>query len=465
VPLFGTDGVRGIANRDLTPALAFDVGLAAAAILPPGARVVVGRDTRRSGAMLEAAATAGLMAGGVDCILLGVAPTPAVAALVPLLGAEAGLVISASHNPPEYNGLKLLDAEGRKWPPARERAVEEAMAAPAGPGRRLKPTEAIGQAEHRPEALEAYRQRLVTLFAGRVGRLRVVVDLGHGAAVSTAEAVLSRLGLAVTVIHGDADGRYINRRSGATHPEVVAEAVRELGADLGLAFDGDADRLVACDENGRILDGDAIMYALATGLLHEDALPGRRVVATVMSNLGLERALGRLGVTLERTPVGDRFVAERMAEIGAALGGEQSGHVILSRWAVTGDGLLTALALLAEAHRRGSPISALTEGFERYPQVLRNIRVPSGVEADRWREWPGVVEAVAMAEAALGEAGRVVVRPSGTEPLLRVMLEGQDTDAITMWADRLQAVFERALESATKRLGVRPKAPEPPWGG
>lgn len=465
MPLFGTDGVRGVANRDLTPALAFDVGLAAAELLRPGARVVVGRDTRRSGAMLEAAATAGLMAGGADCVLLGVAPTPAVAALVPLLGAQAGLVISASHNPPEYNGLKLLDDEGRKWSPARERAVEAVVADRAGAAGRLRPSEAIGGAEHRPEALDAYRERLVALFAGRVDPLRVVIDLGHGAAVATAEPVLTRLGLSVEVIHGDPDGRYINRRSGATHPEVVAAAVRELGADLGLAFDGDADRLVACDETGRILDGDAIMYALATGLLRDGALPGRRVVATVMSNLGLERALGRMGVTLDRTPVGDRFVAERMAETGAALGGEQSGHVILARWAVTGDGLLTALALLAEAHRRGTRISALTEGFERYPQVLRNIRLPGGVEAGRWREWPGVSEALAAAEAALGEAGRVVVRPSGTEPLLRVMLEGQDTDAITMWADRLQAVFERALGSATKPLGARPKAPEPPRGG
>jgi phosphoglucosamine mutase len=431
--------VRGRANQELTPELAMALGQAAATRLPPGSRVLIGRDPRVSGPMLEAAAVAGLTAAGAEAVSLGIAPTPAVAALVPMLGAAAGLVISASHNPPEYNGLKLLDQFGRKWLASDEDLVETLVA--SREFRRAAP-KAVGAWRQWPEALERYRSHLVAGFAGRIPPLKAVLDLGHGAASTTAAAVLERLGVECVVLYGEPHGQLINQGCGATHPEVVADAVVQHGADIGLTFDGDADRLMVADETGRVWNGDAIMFVLARAMAARGELPGRKVVATVMSNLGLERALAREGIELVRTQVGDRWVAEEMARLGAELGGEQSGHVILSRWAVTGDGLLTALALMAEL-RAGQPVSRAIAGFETYPQILRNVRLHATGVA--WESIPGLAEEVRACRADLGDEGRVFIRPSGTEPLLRIMLEGRDADHIKDWADRLVKVVHEAL--------------------
>lgn len=446
--LFGTDGVRGVANDTLTAELAYRVAGAVGARLGPGARVLIGRDTRVSGPMLEAASVAGLTEAGVETVSLGVAPTPAVAALVPRCHAQAGLVISASHNPPEYNGLKWLADDGRKWPEAVEADV--ARAVDRGVRGRV-PSMDLGAWRAWPEALEQYRSRLVGLFAGRVPKVRAVVDLAHGAAGVTAPEVLERLGIACDVWYGEPRGALINRQCGATHPEVLAHAVRVTGADIGFAFDGDADRVMVADGSGRILNGDAVLYLLALGMRAEGRLREDRVVATVMSNLALEHALAAHGIAMERTPVGDRWVADRMAETGAVLGGEQSGHIILADWAVTGDGLLTALAVLAEMQRSGRPASELAVDLTPYPQLLKNVKL--GQIPPDWDERPEIKEAVRACAADLGADGRVFIRPSGTEPLLRIMLEGRDVDRIQSWADRLAAVVQEVLESATEPLG------------
>lgn len=450
--LFGTDGVRGMVNRELKGSDAYAVGLAVATLLPTKSRVVIGRDTRVSGPMLEAAVASGLMAGGVEVASVGIAPTPAIAALVPLLSGQAGISISASHNPPEYNGLKLMDTDGRKWPEGREAEVEAII--DRGDMRLASPTD-VGTWRLWQDALERYRSWLVGLFAGQIPTLKVVVDIGHGAATTTVVQVLESLGVQCFPIYAEPHGLLINRACGAMHPEVVANAVQRYGANVGFSFDGDADRLMAADEDGNILDGDAILYVLARGLRQRGHLPANRVVATVMSNLGLERALKTHDIVLDRTPVGDRWVAQRMAETGAAIGGEQSGHVILAQWGVTGDGLLTALGLLAEMQRQALPLSALTEGFFRYPQVLKNVRLTRGGED--WQHWPGINDELAACRTALGDDGRLLIRASGTEPLLRIMLEGRDVDQIHHWADRLVAVFERTLESATESFTQAPK--------
>ncbi len=444
MPLFGTDGVRGVVNDTLTVALATRLARTVGSRLGPGARVVVGRDTRVSGPLLEAASMAGLLEVGVQAVSVGVVPTPAVAFLVPALGADAGLVISASHNAPEYNGLKWLARDGRKFSEEEEAAV--ASAYDEDRPDRVPPAQ-IGSVNRWPEAVEQYQSYLVSVFAGQIPPLNVVVDLGHGAASRTVVSVLERLGCRVSVLFGEPHGHLINVGCGATHPEQVADAVRRGGFDVGLTFDGDADRVMAADADGHILNGDAILLVLARALAAQNRLAGRRVISTVMSNLGLERALHADGIALERTQVGDRYVAARMVETGSTLGGEQSGHVILSDWSVTGDGLLTALALLREMHRTGEPLAHLTTGFVTYPQVLTNVKL--GQIPAEWDENPAVIEALNLARQALGEEGRVVVRPSGTEPLLRIMLEGRDEGQIHEWADRLAAVVQEALGSAT----------------
>lgn len=444
--LFGTDGARGIANQELTVELAMRIGQASAALLGPGSMVVMGRDTRISGPMLEAALTAGLTTEGVDVVMVGVIPTPALAYLIDNLDARAGVMISASHNPPEYNGIKLLDRGGRKWPTAREDQVEQWVRDPARL-KRVAPEQVGTVTRAETLAIDRYSDYVTSLFEGRIQPLKVIVDVAHGAAITTAPPILRALGLSLVVLNQEPDGNQINQHCGATHPEVVKEAVLAYGADIGLSFDGDADRLIAVDETGHIVDGDEILYILAQALKAEHTLMGDTVVATVMSNLGLEKALARTGIRLERTPVGDRWVAARMRDGEFMLGGEQSGHIILRQWAETGDGLLTALAVLAEMSRQNRPLSALVGEIERYPQVLYNVRLPRPI-ADWPREIPGLIEMVAAAQTELGEEGRVLIRPSGTEPLLRIMLEGRDASQIGQWADRMATVVNEALQSA-----------------
>lgn len=437
--LFGTDGARGVANRDLTAELALAIGKAAGSRLMLPARVVIGRDTRVSSDMLEAAVAAGFTAMGVDVDLVGMLTTPALAHLIKATGASGGVMISASHNPPEDNGIKLLDRDGRKWATEEEEAVEAGIrGVPVGARiGRIRHLEADGYAR--------YIHYLRRLFWGEVPEgLRVVLDLAHGAAIRTAPPVLEALGLKVTAIHASPDGELINQRSGATHPEELRAAVKETGADLGFSFDGDADRLIAVDDQGQVVDGDAILYALGLGFQAAAELAGNQVVATVMSNLGLERALAYSGIELVRTPVGDRWVAEAMRRTGASLGGEQSGHVILSAWAETGDGLLTGLALLREMHRQGRSLHDLTASLVRYPQILLNVPLTDATLD--WAAVPGLAARVREAEQDLGADGRVMIRPSGTEPLLRIMVEGRDDHRIRRWAEDLRHTVDEALE-------------------
>lgn len=442
--LFGTDGARGVANEELTGRLAMEIAQAAASQLSPGSKVLIGRDTRVSGPMLEAALTAGFLSSGVDVVLAGILPTPALAYLIGKMGAQAGVMISASHNPPQYNGIKLLDHMGRKWPVQQEDKVERTV---------LSQEFALGQAHkvgrlfhYEETAVAHYHRYLESLFAGMMPDLHVGIDLAHGAAIATAEKVLSSMGVHVHALFAEPEGHLINVRCGATDPQSLRQQVLAQHWDLGLAFDGDADRLIVVDHTGHIIDGDEILYVLATGLKAQNQLARNTVVATVMSNLGLERALEQEGIILERTPVGDRWVADRMREIGASIGGEQSGHVILSEYAATGDGLLTALALLAEVRRRGQPLADMVRPVERYPQILRNVHIDK--ETASWESIPGLLSLVQAAEQSLGREGRVFIRPSGTEPLLRIMIEGRDLAEIELWADRLTSVVQSALESA-----------------
>ncbi len=439
--LFGTDGVRGVANADLTPELAFRLGRAAAHVLAAegGGRFFVGRDTRLSGPMLEAALTAAVCAAGGIVMRGGILPTPAVAYLTRHLDASAGIVISASHNPVEDNGIKFFARDGYKLPDSVEDAVEAVM--DRHDLRRAVGLH-IGRAEDLPDAADVYVDHVASLGPGSLGGLRVVVDCAYGAACRTAPTLWEQLGATVIAINDDPDGARINVGCGSTNPGVLQQAVQQHGADVGFAHDGDADRVIAVDETGRILDGDAIMGICAMHMDAHGKLARRTVVATVMSNLGLEVALHRAGITLERTRVGDRYVLERMRELGASLGGEQSGHVIFLDHATTGDGAITAVQLVNVMLESGRPLSELAAPIERFPQVLLNVTVAGRTPmADR----PSIQTAITDAERTLGARGRVLVRPSGTEPLVRVMVEAEDQGEAESLAGHLADVIAHEL--------------------
>ncbi len=437
--LFGTDGIRGVANRDLTAELALHVGRALVATLGRGV-YLLGRDTRLSGPMLEAAVAAGICAGGGDVERGGILPTPAVAFLTRHLGRPGGIVLSASHNPIEDNGIKLFGPDGFKFPDEVEERIEAAIGlegpAPLGTG--------VGGARDLLQAEDLYLDYLLGLGLRPPAGLRVVVDCAFGAAYRVAPRLWRALGAEVVALHAEADGGRINVGCGSTHPALLQQAVVAAGAQVGFAHDGDADRVIAVDERGEVVDGDAIMAICARYLAARGALRGGVVVATVMSNLGLERHLAALGIRLERTQVGDRYVLERMRQLGAALGGEQSGHVIFLDRATTGDGLVTALHLAHIMRESGQPLSALGAGFVRYPQLLRNVRV-----ADRgaWTEDEEVRAALAAAEGRLGQRGRILVRPSGTEPLVRVMVEAEE-------AAEAEEVARSVAEVIARRHGI-----------
>lgn len=440
--LFGTDGVRGIANRDLTPELAFSLGRAAVRALagedPP--RVVLGRDTRASGEMLEAALAAGICSAGGDVLRVGVVPTPAVAFLTVDLRARAGAVISASHNPPEDNGIKFFSAEGMKLADELERRIEALVEEEDGP----RPEGgAVGRIlPEMREGQDRYLDHLAEAVGGGLGGLSVVVDCANGAAFRLAPALLERLGAEVHAIHDAPDGANINVGCGATNPEVVAEAVRRFGADAGVALDGDADRAVLADARGSIVDGDQILAACALAMKEEGRLAKDAVATTVMANLGFRRAMDHAGITILETPVGDRYVLEEMLRSGAVLGGEQSGHVIFLEQATTGDGLLTAGRFLALAREQGKTVAELASCMRRYPQVLEAVPVAdrSALEGAE-----PVWEAVREAETALGDRGRVLVRASGTEPVIRVMVEAETEDEAARRARDVAEAVRAAL--------------------
>ncbi len=452
--LFGTDGVRGVANvHPMTAEMALQLGRALAFVMRAGPhrhRVVIGKDTRLSGYMLETAIASGICSMGVDVMLTGPLPTPGLAFITQSMRADAGVVISASHNPYQDNGIKFFSRDGFKLPDETELAIERLVldgAADAGARafRALRPTATrIGKAKRVDDAIGRYVVFLKSLFPRdlTLDGLTVVVDCGHGAAYHVAPAVFEELGARVVTLNASPDGKNINRRCGAVHPEGMARAIRRAGAQLGLALDGDADRVILADERGQIVDGDAIMALVGRALLGRGALAKRTLVATVMSNLGLERALRPLGGRVVRTAVGDRYVVEEMRAHGYNFGGEQSGHLVFLDHVTTGDGVAAALNVLAVMIREGRPLSELATCFDPVPQVLLNVPVR---EKRSLAELPGVLRAVAAVERRLGKEGRVLVRASGTEATLRVLVEGPGRARIRADAASIAEEIRRAL--------------------
>jgi phosphoglucosamine mutase len=440
---FGTDGIRGLANGNkLTAELALKVGQAAGAVFQRGDhrhRVVIGKDTRRSGYMIEYALTGGFTSVGMDVFLLGPMPTPAVAMLTRSLRADLGVMISASHNPYDDNGIKLFQPDGYKLSDEIEGQIEQLLQSDLS--KELVQGEKIGRAHRIEEARTRYTEYAKrtlpreTDFSG----LRVVVDCAHGAAYKTAPEALWELGAEVIAIGVRPDGYNINEGCGSTAPERLQAKVREVRADIGIALDGDADRVVIVDEKGEIIDGDQIMAALALYWHEQEKLTGGGVVATVMSNLGLERFLNSRDLTLERTKVGDRYVLERMREGGYNVGGEQSGHIILSDHTTTGDGLVSALQIMALVQSKNKPVSEVCRLFQTVPQLLENIRYEQGAPLEDER----VIKAIAAGEEKMGSSGRLVIRASGTEPLIRVMGECDDADLVREVVGEIASVIAK----------------------
>ncbi|PPD26497.1 MAG: phosphoglucosamine mutase [Hyphomicrobium sp.] len=428
---FGTDGIRGLANsHPMTSEVALKVGMAAGTLFQNGAhrhRVVIGKDTRLSGYMLEAALMSGFTAVGMDVFLLGPMPTPAISMLTRSLRADLGVMISASHNRFDDNGIKLFDPDGFKLSDDMERQIEELIEADTSS--LLVPSDRIGRATRVESAQERYIEFAKRTLPKnlRFDGLRIVIDCANGAAYKVAPEALWELGAEVIKIGVDPNGRNINHKCGSTSPEALVEKVREVRADIGIALDGDADRVVIVDEKGQIVDGDQLMAVIAESWHRRGKLAAGGIVATVMSNLGLERYLKGIGLSLARTPVGDRYVVEHMRKHGFNVGGEQSGHIVLSDFSTTGDGFVSALQVLAVAVASDKPVSEVCQRFERLPQVLKNVRYSAGKPLEDNR----VRLAIEGAKAKLGDSGRLVIRPSGTEPVIRVMAEGDDETLVT----------------------------------
>jgi phosphoglucosamine mutase len=447
--LFGTDGIRGKANVDpMTAGIALRLGQATGLMFTRGEhrhRVVIGKDTRLSGYMIEPALTAGFIGAGMDVTLLGPLPTPAVAMLTRSLRADLGVMISASHNPFEDNGIKLFGPDGTKLSDEVELAIEALM--DQGFGDRLAQPHALGRAARLEDAAGRYIEAAKSSFprGQRLDGLRVVLDCAHGAAYKVAPTVLWELGATVIAVGTSPDGLNINKGCGSTVPEYLCAQVAEHGAHLGIALDGDADRLILADENGDLVDGDQILALIATSWHRTGTLRGNGVVATVMSNLGLERHLAGMGLTLHRTKVGDRYVAEQMRATGINVGGEQSGHVILTDFATTGDGLLAALQVLSVLVQEGRPASQVLQVFQPLPQRLKNVRFsgPSPLLSE------SVQTAIRGAQDRLNSTGRVLIRESGTEPLVRVMAEGEDATLVAAIVDSLCEVIAETARAET----------------
>ncbi len=448
--LFGTDGIRGTANTaPMTPEMALKLGQAAGLMFTRGShrhRVIIGKDTRLSGYMLEPALTAGFCSAGMNVTLAGPLPTPAIAMLTRSLRLDLGVVISASHNPFEDNGIKLFGPDGAKLSDEAEAEIEALMGQDLSG--RLAGPEHLGRASRLVDAAGRYIEAAkFSLPRGlRLDGLRIVLDCAHGAAYKVAPAALFELGAEVIALGVSPDGFNINRESGSTAPRQLCEAVLEHGADIGIALDGDADRVILADERGEIIDGDQILGLIARDMAEAGTLRGGSIVATVMSNLGLERFLARRGIDLIRTKVGDRYVAEVMREKGINLGGEQSGHVILSDFATTGDGLVAALQVLSVLVRSGKRASEACRMFAPLPQLLRNVRYAGASPL----ALPHIKTAIADASTQLGTKGRVLIRASGTEPLIRVMAEGEDAAQIHAIVDSLCGTIALATAEAAE---------------
>ncbi len=445
---FGTDGIRGQSNTfPMTPDLAMRVGIAVGTIFRRGShrhRVVIGKDTRLSGYMLENAIVAGFTAAGIDAFVLGPIPTPAVAMLTRSLRADIGVMISASHNPYEDNGIKLFGPDGYKLSDDLEMQIEDLLERDLGP--QLATADNIGRAKR----IDGVHDRYIEFAKRTLPRdvtlqgLRVAIDCANGAAYKVAPAVLWELGADVVTIGNEPNGTNINLNCGSTHPAALQKKVDEVRADIGIALDGDADRVIIIDENGDIIDGDQLMAVVAESWAEDETLKGDGIVATIMSNLGLERFLQSKGLNLARTKVGDRYVVEHMRQHGYNIGGEQSGHIVLSDFGTTGDGLVAALQILACVKRTGKTVSEVCRRFEPVPQLLKNVRYSGGKPL----EDTIVRQAIADAEQELSRHGRLVIRPSGTEPLIRVMAEGDDRNQIERIVNDLVGIIANVRTAA-----------------
>jgi phosphoglucosamine mutase len=445
--IFGTDGVRGIANvHPMTSEMAMQLGRGAAYVFKNKTRrpkIVIGKDTRLSGYMIENAIASGICSMGVDVLLVGPLPTPGIAVMTSSMRADAGVVISASHNPFQDNGIKFFSRDGFKLPDEMEEEIEQLVI--SNDINHLRPTaEEVGKAFRIDDAVGRYVVFLKNTFPRdlTLEGVKIAVDCAHGAAYRVAPAVFEELGAEVVLTGVKPNGQNINAGCGSLHPEVVAKLAVESGAHIGVAFDGDADRLICADEKGRVVDGDHLMAICGAYMLREERLNHSTLVTTVMSNMGLEVALRSRGGRLERTAVGDRYVVERMRTGGFNLGGEQSGHIIFLDHNTTGDGILSALRVLEVMLLQGKPLSELAAIMERYPQHLVNVRVK---ERKPIEDVPEIARAVKVVEEKLGNHGRVLIRPSGTEPVIRVMVEGQDRDLVMALAQETAAVIERAM--------------------
>ncbi|MCC5659342.1 phosphoglucosamine mutase [Nostoc sp. XA010] len=447
-PLFGTDGIRGRVGELLNAPLALQVGFWTGIVLQNHATqvgpVILGQDSRNSSDMLAMALSAGLTAAGLEVWYLGLCPTPCIAYLTSISDAIGGVMISASHNPPEDNGIKIFSANGGKLPQILQAEIEAGLRGQISPiaisncGRHYSRLELVG---HYSEALKKPLNGALNLQG-----MKIVLDLAWGAAVGLAPSVFTEMGAEVISLHNEADGDRINVNCGSTHLDILAATVQEHNADIGFAFDGDADRVLAVDNTGRQVNGDYILYLWGRHLQQNQQLPDNLIVSTVMANLGFEKAWQKIGGNLIRTAVGDQYVQAEMLRTGGMLGGEQSGHILCRHYAVTGDGLLTALHIASLVKEAGVPFSELVDqSFQTYPQLLRNVRV---VDRDRrlgWQDCQPVQEAIALAEAAMGDSGRILVRASGTEPVIRVMVEAANAELTNYWTNELVSKVQQHL--------------------
>lgn len=449
-PLFGTDGIRGKVGDLLSAPLALQIGFWAGVVLRnhalKAAPVILGQDSRNSSDMLAMALSAGLTAAGIDVWYLGLCPTPCVAYLTSASDAIGGIMISASHNPPEDNGIKIFGAEGTKLSKTLQVAIETGL---RGETSIVGGINDCGRHYSRTDLIKEYTTALKQPFYEQglnFQGTKIVLDCAWGASVGIAASVFADMGAEIIALHNQADGNQINVNCGSTHLEILQAAVKQHQADFGFAFDGDADRMLAVDNTGRVVNGDYILYIWGSYLKQKQMLPDNLIITTVMANLGFERAWQKNGGKFTRTPVGDQYVQAEMLQTGGALGGEQSGHILCSHYGMTGDGLLTALHLAAVVKMSGSTLAQMVDqSFQTYPQILKNVRVEDRNKRMGWKDNQVIASAIARAEAAMGDAGRILVRASGTEPLIRVMVEAEDAQMVEHWVKELVSVVESEL--------------------
>ncbi len=447
---FGTDGVRGKAGTELTPALALQLGYWSSHVMPRQGPVLLGKDSRQSGDMITAALTAGLTAAGREVLLVDLCPTPAIPYLIKQTGAAGGFMVSASHNPPEDNGIKIFDEQGKKIDSAKQIFIESKITGEEA-SKHVQPTlRSFGKSYQRHELIKDYQESLLNSVAGKsLNGVSIVLDLCWGSATACGAEVFAALGADIKVLHGEPNGAKINVKCGSTQLDPLRKAVFECKAEMGFAFDGDADRMLAIDEKGRVIDGDHVLYLWGSTLKDRGELPNNKLITTVMSNLGFERDWKAKGGLLERTPVGDQNVYAAMMETGAALGGEQSGHILSAAHGLCGDGLLTALQVATICHDQNLTLAEWRDqSFTGFPQKLVNVSLSSSGSQKNWKDCEPIHQAVMKAETSMGKNGRVLLRPSGTEPLLRVMVEAKDQRDVDSWTSHLAQLVEDHLDAA-----------------